>query len=121
MANATHVLEVAEAPSQRVHGRGRLAVSLLAVVALLGAALVIAHDAGTPTAEESTKAVTVVDTAAVADSGAPAALRPQIGAGAFACPVLEAVINLFLGSPFFGLVVNILIRLRVAFGCISPG
>ena len=121
MENPTQVLDATRKPSAGRQGRARLTVSLFVLVALLGTALVIAHDAGTPSPEHRSKIVSAVKTSDVADSGAPASLRAQINVSGIACAVLDALVGAFVTTPFFAFVANILISLRVSFGCVSPG
>ena len=119
MENPTQVLEATTAPSRGSRGRGRSAVTLVVLIALIGAALALARDAGTPTAEEKTNMVEAVDAGAPAESGASAALRPQIGFGGLICATLNAIFNAFLQTPFFVFIANVLLSLRVSFGCVS--
>ena len=68
---------VAVVPVSPRAGFRRIA-TFVAVVALLGAALVIARDAGTPAVRDQGTAVAQVTTDEVAPLGAPASLQGQI-------------------------------------------
>jgi hypothetical protein len=109
---------VAVVPVRRRGGFRRIA-TFVAVVALLGAALVIARDAGTPTVRDQGTAVTQVAVDEVAELGAPANLQGQIVdvaalIRAIVCPILA---RLAAAIPFAG---GIIASLLVRFGCISP-
>jgi hypothetical protein len=116
--NATQVLDPIQTPVAVRRGGARLVITVCALVALLGAALTVARDAGTPTVEDKAQVVAEVSTAAQAEEGAPANLAAQIifpPLQAIVCPILAAVA---LRVPAFAL--GIINALRVFFGCVSP-
>ncbi len=116
MNSASQVLDPIPLAVAARRGNGRRMVTLLAMVCLLGAALVIARDAGTPTVPDEAPAVAQVTDLTAADAGAPATLTSQIHFPPLQhiiCPILNHLGHL----PFVGAIINFL---RVLFGCISP-
>ena len=114
--NLTQVLEPVEAVHIRRQFGARAVVSFLAVVALLGAALVIAHDAGTTSVDQA-PVVQVSDGGAV-DLGMPATLN-QFNPANIACVIIQALISAFARTPFGSLAVAILQAILATLGCPS--
>lgn len=113
MDNGSQVLDAIQTPVAGRRGGLRRAVTILALLSLLGAALVIARDAGTPTVSD--KASIVAEVGSVADTGAPATLAQLPPVGGIICATLNAIAAT-LGPTGAALIQPLL----VLFGCISP-
>ncbi len=118
MDNGTEILDPI-APSSADHRGGfRRLATFVTIVALLGAALAIARDAGTPAIEDNTKVLAEMNAPAVAEAGAPASLAPAQFFPPFqslVCGILASIAR-FL-PPFVRGIFN---AIRAGFGCISP-
>ena len=119
MDKASQVLDPIQTPVSVRRSPARRVITMLALVSLLGAALVIARDAGSPAVRDKATVAAEVSAVNPSDVGAPATLTaqffPPIQAiiQAIVCPILNAL----AGLPFVGPVIN---TLRILFGCISP-
>lgn len=119
MESASRLLDPIQQPVAERRGRLRQVVTMLAVVSLLGAALVIARDASTSPVRDKAQVVSQATNLNAADAGAPATLTAQIDVGGLIRAIVCPILNALAFGPLGGFIGPIIAGLRASFGCVS--